>query len=57
MHPGWLVAAWNSVAARRPAGASDRRDLGTCEGLIAFSVEEGEVSGVDVAGTKAIEPP
>jgi hypothetical protein len=24
------------------------------EGLSAFSVEEGEVSGVDVAGTKAI---
>jgi hypothetical protein len=27
---------------------------GKCEGLIAFSVEAGEVAGVDVAGTKAI---
>jgi hypothetical protein len=27
---------------------------GKCEGIIAFSVEQGEVAGVDVAGTKAM---
>jgi hypothetical protein len=43
-----------SCQAPCPGAFGQEASWGHCEGLIAFSIEEGAVSGVDVAGTKAI---
>ena len=37
-----------------PCAFGQEASWGKCEGIIAFLVEEGEVSGMDVAGTKAM---
>ena len=43
-----------SCQAPCPCAFGQEASWGRCEGLIAFSIEEGEVAGVDVAGTRAI---
>jgi hypothetical protein len=43
-----------SCQAPCPCAFGQQASWGHCEGLIAFAIEQGEVSGVDVAGTKAI---